>query len=787
MTAAASPPKPAFSVSVRNLVEHVLRHGDLRSDFWSAVQPVEGIRAHQHIQRLRPAGYESEVTVRHEVVRDAYTLTIGGRIDGLWRREGEWTVEEIKSTYLAFDALEKNPNPIHWGQAQCYAFMVASREGLPGLDVQLTYVNPESWRSQSVTRTFSLDELTRFFDDLLERYLAWIELLAHWSAARDESLRRLAFPFEGYRPGQRAMAVAVFRTIRDRGHLLVQAATGIGKTIAALYPALKALGDRLVPKVIFLTARTTGRLAAESALERLRGQGLRLKATTLTAKDKICFTPHGACLPDECEFAAGYYDRLNAALIGAFQHDVWNRETIERLARDHRVCPFEFSLELVEWSDCVIGDYNYAFDPTVMLQRLFAPEGGRHALLVDEAHNLVDRGREMFSAALAKSSIQSMLRILKTELPGLARPLSRVHGWMTAQRRRCRESGGPIVAQEPPQALVERLRAFVAAAEKWLRLNLRPNFREELVALFFDGLRFVRVAEQYSASYATISEAQGPELVVKLFCIDPSPGLREAWTRFRAAVLFSATLTPSDYFQKILGCDPCATRLNIPSPFPPENLSVHVAGGISTLYRRRSDSSAAVCRAIATLVRARTGHYMLFFPSYEYLGMILEPFVALCPEVETVIQVPEMGEEQRRAFLERFEAPVSRTLAGFAVMGGIFGEGIDLHGERLTGAVIVGVGLPGIGTERELIRAYFDRTNGLGFAFAYQYPGINRVLQAAGRVIRTEQDRGVLMLIDQRYDTRRYRSLLPSPWRLRPMGDEAGMQRALSAFWRSDL
>ncbi len=767
------------------MVEHVLRCGDLHMESFGAVSAVEGIRAHQKIQRQRPAAYQAEVPVSYAVAHDAYELAVTGRIDGVLVEKSRTVVEEIKTTRRSLDDVENDPNPVHWGQAQCYAYLFAVQEKISTVVVRLTYANLEDGRIREMERVLGFVELERFFKELLNRYLAWLTNLAHWAGLRDRSIEGLEFPFGAYRGGQRDLAVAVYRAIRQEGHLLIQAATGIGKTMATLFPAVKALGDKLTDKVVFLTARGTGRFAAETALETLRNKGLRLKSVTVTAKGKICFHPQDACTPEECECARGYFDRINEAVSDALAHDALTRDRIEQTAREHCVCPFEFSLELVNWADCVICDYNYAFAPGVKLQRLFEEGGGRHTVLVDEAHNLVDRSRDMFSAQLAKTRVLALRRLLKDETPSIHGKLGRINSWLAGARRRCNEAGGTVVEEELDEDLIARLRNFLWSAEKWLTRNPKASFRDALLELFFEIARFVRIAEIFDQRYVVIIDASGQELRIKLFCIDPSHQLRQAWQRCRAAVLFSATLTPAGYFQSVLGCSQEARMLNLPSPFPPSNLAVFIADKISTFFKERQHTCRALTRTIANMVRQRTGHYLLFFPSYEYLQMIHVMFSEECPELRTVIQTPEMGESERSAFLDHFDQEVSGTLVGFAVMGGIFGEGIDLKGERLTGAVIVGVGLPGICLERDLIRDYYNRIMGCGFEFAYQFPGTNRVLQAAGRVIRSEEDQGMVLLIDRRYGQQRYRSLLPQHWQLQCVGDENSFQHKIISFWRA--
>ena len=732
---------------------------------------------------MRPSGYLAEVPVSLTVEHEDFRLCIAGRIDGVLVEDSRTIIEEIKTTRRAPGDLAQKPDPIHWGQAQCYAFMWAARQEVDSVVVRLTYVNPDNSEVQEFERPMGRAALGDFFNDLVQRYMVWLRNLAQWAELRDQSIQNLAFPFGEYRNGQRDMAVAVYRAIREKNQLLVQAATGIGKTMAALFPAVKALGDQLAGKVVFLTARTTGRLAAESALQTLMAGGLRIKTVTLTAKDKICFCPHSACTPDECEFARGYFDRINAALGQALKHDALTREIIETTAMEHRVCPFEFSLELVDWADCVICDYNYAFAPGVMLQRLFGAENVRHAVLVDEAHNLVDRSREMFSTILTKQPVLALRRLLKDQLPGIYRALGHINAWMVGSRRRCREAGQRLVEETLPSGLVDRLRDFVLRAQKWLALNLQTPFRDALLEFFFEALRFVRIADIFDDHYAVIYEISGSEFYIKLFCIDPSHQLQQAWQRCGSAVLFSATLTPGGYFRTILGCSEQASMLNLTSPFPPSNLAVLVADRISTLYRERESSCQAVTDAITAMVRQHMGHYLLFFPSYQYLRLVHSRFIHICPDIETLLQTPEMSEDERMQFLSRFEEDANRTRVGFAVMGGIFGEGIDLKGDRLTGVVIVGVGLPGICLERDLIQAYYDKGLGSGFEFAYQYPGINRVLQAAGRLIRSERDKGMVLLIDRRYTQPRYRALLPAHWQIQTIGDDTRYVDQMRLFW----
>jgi len=775
--------KKTLKIAVRDLVAHVLRSGDLSFEFLSSARPLDAIRIHQKIQQSRPASYSAEVAVSHQIETELFNLTIGGRIDGIYHESAGVLMEEIKTTTRSLAYFEDHENPLHWGQLKTYAYIYALDHDLKAIDAQLTYCQVDTGKIRNFKKHFSLTELEVFFQDLVARYLQWAGTIVRWELLRDESIRNLQFPFGNYRPGQREMAVEVYRAIRDNGQQMIQAATGIGKTMAAIFPAVKAMGEGLTTKIFYLTARTTGRFAAEYALDELRNARLKLRSLTLTAKDKTCFKPESACNPEECEFARGHFDRINRALSAIFDQVAFTRQAVEQVARDHRVCPFEFALELSLWADCVICDYNYAFDPRVYLRRFFLEGRGEYTFLIDEAHNLVDRSREMFSAEIYKQPFLDLRRSLGKALPPIYKHLGKMNSWMIKARKKCEESGPTCHEKEAPEDLFPLLRGFLRTTERWLSRNIKTPFREQLLDLFFTVSGFIRVAEHYDDSYVTCFETIKKDVKLKLFCIDPSIQLGNALMRCKAAVFFSATMTPMDYFKKILGCDASAGGLILPSPFPGENLKLFVYDRISTLYRDRDNTKEDVSRAISSLVGQKTGNYLIFFPSYEYMMMVFEAFQSDCPDGEVIIQAPGMSEHEREEFLNRFGKENHKSLIGFAVLGGIFGEGIDLVGERLSGAVVVGVGLPGISLEKELIRDYFAGHYNAGFEYAYQYPGINRVLQAAGRVIRTEIDRGVVLLIDQRYGTHRYRSLLPAEWR--PVKMQSGQQltEALQEFW----
>lgn len=776
--------RPYLQIGVRTLVEFTRRSGDLDMGFQRPASALEGIRAHQKIQNSRPEGYCPEVAVSRQVETSRFILDISGRIDGVWSDSKKTTIEEIKSTGRDLEALKPEGHDLHWSQLKVYAWLYADQQGLSEVEGLLTYCRQGTGEILELRKTLLWEEINAFAAGLVEQYLVWAERMYDWRQMRDRSIRKLDFPYPAYRPGQRDMAVSVYRTVLNGGSLMIQAATGIGKTLAALFPVLKAMAEGRAEKCFYLTARTTGRAAAEAAFQKMREGGLRFRALTLTAKDKLCFLPEAACLPTECAFARGHYDRLNGALSAAMEAEALTRRVVEALARRFQVCPFEFSLELALWADGIICDYNYAFDPRVHLRRFFQDSSDPYIFLVDEAHNLVDRSREMFSAELTKQPILDVRRSIRKELPQLHRALGRVNRWMVDTRKSTEAMGGQQSDCQAPDGLIPLLRSASLDAERWLVKNEMPAWREALIDLYFSITNFLRTYESYGSAYATCYETDGRDLRTKLFCVDPSDQLREALNRARTVVFFSATLMPPSYFLDIFGCDPTTPVLRVPSPYATCQLRLLVDGRTSTYFKERRSTCRTVAESIRAMVGGRKGNYLCFFPSYEYMEMVHEVFHSTYTRLETLVQSRAMGEGEREAYLERFDRDNPDTLIGFAVMGGVFGEGIDLVGDRLSGAVVVGVGLPGLSPERELIRKYYAEKLAAGFEYAYQYPGMNRVLQAAGRVIRSGEDRGVVLLVDRRYRTPPYRKLFPEEWNPVMAANPASIARVVSTFWR---
>ncbi len=808
--AVESSAKPVIPVQVRELVEFALREGDLGGErgFAGPARALAGIRGHQRVQRSWAEGYQKEVRLSHDVEAAEFTLRVQGRIDGLLATPEDVLIEEIKTVQGRWDGLAE---PLHWAQVKCYGFMYASNQGLEKLTLRLTYLDLETDAATEFRDQFTRRDLGAVFEQATSIYVEWLTERRHWCRQRDWSIEKLAFPFPAYRAGQRDAAVAAYRALASGGRLFLEAPTGIGKTISMVFPALKAMGQGKLERIFYLTARSVGRAVAEKALSDLRQAGAQVRALTLTARDRICFQAGQPCDPAACPLARGYYDRHKSAMRAALaRHEVF-RPVLEDISREHQVCPFELSLDLSAWVDVVICDYNYVFDPKVYLRRHFGDEPVDYAFLVDEAHNLVDRAREMFSAELGLREVTEVRRAVRLALPRCARALSRLG---SAMRRLCETPAADTPAadgvtdeeisadaghrlplkpafpdqgfarRELPEDLLPLLESALKEAEPWLAQNQPAEFRQPLLELFFRLHSFQRTAALYDERYVTLFHP-GADGRVRLFCLDPSRLLRQALARGKAAVFFSATLTPLAYYRDLLGGAPDDPLVRLASPFPPENLAILMHDRILTRFNSRSGTLPDVAQAIRAVTEERRGNYIVYFPSYQYLGAVQEQFQALHPDVRLLAQRPGMSDVEREAFLAAFAAGHLETLVGFAVMGGIFGEGIDLVGERLIGAIIVGVGLPQLSLERDLIRDLFQETAGSGFDYAYTYPGMNRVLQATGRVIRSETDRGVVLLIDTRFGEPRYRRLFPTWWRPRRVRNAGQVAEAARRFWSS--
>jgi len=757
-----------ITISVRNMVELVLRSGNIDSGYTSAHRAQHGIRIHQQIQRRRKkeakllgVSYESEVWMSLDFDYKKFSFKIEGRADGIFTTtEGSVGIEEIKSTSMPIDSIIAHE--VHWAQAKMYAHMYCTANIVETIGVQITYCNYETEETAEIINTFSAKTLEDYFYKIVEQYYEFADMDDKRLAERMETARTLKFPYQGYRIGQRELAASVYKAIIQKRALFAEAPTGTGKTISVLFPAVKALEDG---KIFYLTAKTVTRRVAAEALLTMQKHGLVMRSVVLTAKEKICFA-EGRCNPLDCEYSHGHFDRVNAALIDIITNEtIILRDQLEYYSLKYKVCPFELSLDVCMFCDCVICDYNHVYDPKTQLKRFFgdnAHKRGEMILLNDEAHNLVERGRDMFSAKLSREDfgLRGMFRGSNRKLYSL---LGTIRKWFKSLE-------GISLVYALPVDLTMQLREFVPLADIWLMENMAHPRHKEFLELYFRVLDFLRISEFFDERYVAMLDEQssrrspGSNPSIKLICLDFSVLLSNTHRKLRSAVFFSATLTPLTYFRDVFGGMEDDFGVKLPSPFPKNNLCLTVAQ-IDTTYKSRQNNIASVSEYIYTFITSRrVGNYLIFFSSYEYMNNVHEHFAGIYPDISLIIQTGGMGENEKEDFLEMFTPEPGRVLAGFVVMGGIFSEGIDLKGERLCGVAAVGVGLPTISAERNVLSGYYKDRLGKGFEYAYMYPGMNKVLQAAGRVIRTETDRGAVLLIDSRFTSYAYRRLFPGEW-----------------------
>lgn len=784
--------QPIIRISVRNLVEFILRSGDIDNRIAGMDKDamLMGGKIHRKIQRQMGAGYHAEVSLKHEILCRGFILSVEGRADGIMETADGIVVDEIKGIYKELEFL-KEPVPVHLAQAMCYAYIYANQQGLSDIGVQMTYCNLETEEIKRFQNVYPYEELERWFLELAGQYEKWARYQISWRKKRNASIKKIEFPFS-YREGQRDLTVSVYRTILRKKKLFIQAPTGVGKTMATVFPAVKAMGEELGEKIFYLTARTITRTVAWQAFDTLKEQALRMKVLVLTAKEKICFCEEADCNPEKCPYAKGHYDRVNDAVYELLtSSDEMSREILEEHARKWKVCPFEMSLDASTWVDAVICDYNYVFDPNAHLKRFFGESvKGDYLFLIDEAHNLVDRGREMYSASVCKEEVLKVKRLVKMSDPKLVRRLEECNKQMLALKRECEEyqilnSVGHIYL---------KLIALMGELEQYLEECTDPEVRKEVLDFYFQVRMFVNIYERVDENYLIYSELDGKgHFWIRLFCVNPSACLQEFLEKGNSAVFFSATLLPIHYYKNLLSTSKEDYAVYARSPFDVRRRLLLVGNDVSSKYTSRGEEMyRRYARYLLCMVRAKAGNYMAFFPSYRFMEEVYEAFEILLAEqriageleeIDYILQSQHMSEEAREIFLENFEEERERSLIGFCVMGGIFSEGIDLSRDRLIGAAIVGTGLPQVCRERELLKDYFQKQGVRGFDYAYLYPGMNKVLQSAGRVIRTDRDCGVILLLDERFRDYRYQEIFPREWKDYGTCNADNVADKMETFW----
>ena len=797
----------AFEISLYELCRLATRSGDLDRQSYPQKEPTVDDKAlYYKLQSEAGAYYNPDMTLCNTLMRDGIYYTVETRADGIIRRDDGSVVDKIKAVKGRAAALP--PDELTLALLKCTAYFFCVKEDLPFVKARVSYYNLETKKLKYFNYNFARVELMTYYFSLIDK----ISYRARLCIERDRevlpSAENAAFPYGELREGQEMMIRDCYSALRRGKRIFVEAPTGTGKTIASLFPAIRGLGKGYYDKIFYLTPKTATRREAFAAAAKLYSCGALTRAVVITAKEQICpcrdCSDRDRCSSDRCEYARGYYDRVDGALsemLSAYRG--YSRSLIAQTAAKHRVCPYELSLDLSELCDIIICDYNYAFDPAVYFRRYFGSEAGeaRYAFLIDEAHNLADRARDMYSSELRCSAFEQIIPALALdervteELEKLIEPLVKA---MRGIKRLCRDSltrdaegndQGFYISASLPERLMSELDSFKKKGELWLRKNKMSAIYDLLAPLVAEVGAFLRVSEYFDKSFKFYAEISGGDVLIKIYCLNPSDILDSLLCRAHGSILFSATLTPTDYFRDVLGGGRASETLSLPSPFCAENLCVAVADYVNTRFEDREDNAKKFATVIAASVTSRAGNYMAYFPSYQCLEQTYKAFSKKYPRVETVVQKKYMSAAEREEFLLSFKEDKGHLRIGFAVLGGVFSEGVDLPGSRLIGSIIFGVGLPGLSNEKNIVREYFDTRGdeGCGYDYAYTYPGMNNVLQAAGRVIRTKDDCGIVVLADDRYVTPKYRAMFPKHWQgVQYAGNASSLAEIIRRFWENN-
>ena len=752
-----------IKISIRNLVEFIMRHGSIDNRYTSSIKAIEGIRGHQRVQKSYGDNYTAEVPLKYTITYEDLEIMVEGRADGILIEDEKTIIDEIKTTTKDLLLIDENTNPLHWAQAKCYGYIYSMQNELDNIDIQITYYNIDTKSTRILRQSYTLKELEEFFFWLIDEYKSWAQLESDWVNKRNESIKKLKFPFENYRPGQRELAVRVYKSITDSKKCFAQAPTGTGKTISTLFPAIKAMGEDKTSKIFYLTAKTITREVAQNTISLMRKKDLNLKAVTITAKEKICKMDEVNCNPEYCPYANGYFDRINNSLKDILaKYNDYSKDNIEKISEEYMLCPFELSLDLTNLSDVIICDYNYVFDPRVYLKRFFDTKTTDYTFLIDEAHNLVDRAREMYSATLNEEKFVKVKKLISKKDKRITKVIKEIQSYFEDKLEDLTTlDENDLVESEAPLELCEILSSFIKFVDEYLARTNEEN--EELMDLYFDVYSFLSISDFYDKNYTTIYTKTFNGMTIKIYCVNPQKVIEEKMKKAKSNIIFSATLIPMDYFMKMYSYDEEDFIINLKSPFDVKNRLLMIGDNVATTYNKRFETSEDIASYIANCVQAKKGNYMVFFPSYKYMELVFDEMKENYPNINISIQESNMSEEEKEEFLSMFDEDNKETHVGFCVLGGHFSEGIDLTNDKLIGVIIVGVGMPQIGIERDIIKDHMKDSN-KGFDYAYVYPGMIKVLQAAGRCIRTDDDKGVILLLDNRYSQRRYQSLFPYEW-----------------------
>ena len=751
--------------SVRKIVEFVLRCGsiDRRISEKSEIDAMlKGAKIHRKIQSQAGAGYKSEVPLKHEFDMGDHIIFTEGRADGVICEDGSYTVDEIKTLFSDPEELDE-PKYVHLSQAMFYAYFILCDNALENISVRMTYVNYDTEEKKFFNYDYTAEDIKEKVFCIIEQYDKWVVMEHEHLNLRNETIRELSFPYP-FRTGQERIVKAVYNSVKNRRNLYLEAPTGSGKTLGVMYPAIHAMGEERCSRIFYLTARNVAARAAVEASAILTGKGLILNSVHILSRNNACMLSEPQCDPVSCKYADGFFDRINDILFHMLTNEKsFDRDVIFRYAEEYKLCPYYLILELTRFMDLIVCDYNYVFDPDVRLSSFFDDGGENFIFLVDESHNMVSRSRDMYSASILKEDVLASRRLFKERNRKVYLALGRLNKVLLELRKNTEK----ITVLNSIACITDPLEHVMFEFDRFLEKEEDAVFRSEVLEYYFVFRSFLNAYARSDERYVYYCEADGKDLLVKILCVDPSEDIKNSIACGVSTVFFSATLRPLEYYKRLTGAADSDYEYQAPSPFPPGNKKIFIGADVSSRYKRRNESEfRKIASYISKMALSRKGNYLVFFPSHKMLQDVLKVYKEEfdCDDINWAVQSRMMLDDDREIFLENFEENAKRSFIGFSVMGGIFSEGIDLPGDRLIGVAVIGTGIPQISGETDILRTKYEEMDLNGFDYALKYPGMNKVMQSAGRLIRTETDTGMILLLDDRFLNRDYRNLFRNDW-----------------------
>ena len=767
-------------IAIKELAYFTSMSGSLTLEFFSNADLARGSKAHDYLQAKYNSLSQKEVYIKKEIDFNNETFLLHGYIDGVLNIDDEIIIEEIKSTTKELDEIDIDYHKEHLAQAKIYAYLYALEHDMDNIKVRLTYVSVVDYDTKSIDNVFNISDLEDFTFNVLEEYIKFLNLVRDSKINKEKTIDEIKFPYKNMRLGQKDFMAACYKALKENEILYTIAPTGIGKTIAALFSAIKTLKND--EKLFYLTAKTSGKESPIYALNKLKESGLKIKSIDITAKAKICNMNHKHCQADDCPFAIGYFDRLKAATFEIFEkYDIYDKSIILDIANKHKICAFEFSLYLSYYCDIVIADYNYVFDPKAHLIRYVDDDTYQMKVLVDEAHNLISRSKEMYSAILKENDIRSLRKLFTGLKPSIRKECNLLLEIIDEYRSKLAEKA-LYVDLMPNNDLNVAIKDLLIKIEECIDNNKKLNDKDKIMEQYFKLLDFYNTSSYFSDAHRHLAKLENDEVIIEYYCLDASSFILDTIkSSIKGIVFFSATLYPIEYHANLITKGE-GKYLELKSPFDSNNLDIIINNKISTKYKYRNDSIDSIIEAIEVITKNHSGNYIVFFPSYSYLELVASNLVDY--DFELIIQKNNMSDLEREEVINKFKT-TTNTKVGFFVMGGAFAEGIDFIGDALTGVIVVGVGLPLLCDENNILKDYFEEIYNDGFDYAYTYPGFTKVIQAVGRVIRDENDRGIANLIDDRLTQNKYLNLMPKHWsNIKIINNTYDLKREIERFYK---